>query len=325
MAAAALAQCTFWAVGCGPEHVRILHEPDAPIPIEGVVVGRVEIRLPNSASWHHYARTRDVLRQIEAIDGLDAFASWDYQVAQQPATPREYLTQTTLGPRTRALGVDPSRLAVLEVSVEDRTHAQHTALEGRDRSAEARGYGSEVLVRATLSWPARDTILATTERAITEDRFVDVPEYDERPQVTALVRETIAGLLEVAIDEELIVPAAPETPRTDGLLESAAPMLTHRAGDRPTLAERLATKDELLRESELYASFRYFHPDMDLPTVRRLGRSPGGLLLADGSLVVCLGPHRVRRTYEWRRIRRRHRDAPPVALPESGEVPCPSR
>ena len=301
-------------IGCGGvAGLHVIHT-GPPRPIEAIALAPLDLRLADIQPWNRYEKARDALAVIEAQPRLDAIAPWEYQRIDAPTTPREYLSQTNLGPRSRTLGIASDRVAVLELLVDERTRAERTRREGRRVVGESKQYVSSIRLEARLVHPASDTVLGRIERTLAEDRFLESPDYDDRPQVTALIRNGVADLLQGLLRAGAIRADAPErAPPPAALLESARPVLTW--DDRgPSLLTAAADRDPLVREALLYARFRYFDPALTLGDFRAQLSAPAGLhvqapgpltVLHPGDVILCLAGRRVQWSVQWRRAWRR--------------------
>lgn len=290
--------------------------------VEAIAVEVVDLRLREARSWHRWEKLRDVLAQVEARPRLDVIAPWEFHVIAAPPSPAGYLSKSDLGPRAESWGIEADRVVVLRAWLEERAHDQLATLEGkRGVEAKARGYDSTVLVRLELLHPGTDRVLARYERSIVENRFLDVPEYDQRPQASALLRESLAAFLAAVVKAELVVESAPLPTGAPTVAESRSTVLDWRSGG-PTLREHLQRLDPVLRKATLYARFRYFERDMSLLTFRARSKLPPGLILQaaawpgsqPGDLVVCLGEQPIRHRFQWIRAWRRGRKGPGRAL-----------
>ena len=309
------------AAGCGSMTGLTVHADGPPARIEAIAVESVDFRLETAQSWDRFEKLRDVLAVIEAAPGIDPIAPSEFHVIERPPSPAGYLYKSDLGPRAEELGMNPDWVGVLRVSLEDRTLNQLASLEGKGQKAQKRAYASQLVLRIELSHPGSDRRLATVERTLIEDRFEDVPEYDPRPRATALLRETLAEMLETLVDEEVIQPAAPAMP--EGLrlqvAESRTSVLDYRSKGA-SLRQHLAALDPVMRQSILYARFRYFEPDLPLARFRELALHPPGLLVLSGDwqdvrpgdVLLCIDGRPLRTTFQW--TRRWRRNAHPTTM-----------
>ena len=292
------------SLGCAGGGAPVVHWEGAPVAIEAVLVGRVDVRLNKTRAWNHYEKLRDTLGVVEQRQGLDALAPWEIDVAGDVDEAADYLSKTTLRPRAAIFGISVERIAVLEVSLSERVHKQTTHLDKRGSQANARGYDSTLEVSARLLHPSTGQVIASVQRELEENRFVDTPDYDARPEARRLLRETVSALLEAAADDA-VVEAAPE-PRTAWPVawESPARVLRWPSETGETLEETLIRLDAVDREARLYARMRYFDPHITLERALE-AESRGPSLLIDGAWVRAAGQHPLETTFQLRRMWRR--------------------
>ena len=85
------------------------------LELEAIAVAEPEVTLLGVEPWHRWQRARDVLRVVEQRPAVDAVAPWEFDAVTRPTTPGGYATRTTLLRRARELGIDPKKVAVLEI------------------------------------------------------------------------------------------------------------------------------------------------------------------------------------------------------------------
>ena len=297
------------ALGCGSTAGLELYHHGPALRTEAFAVGDVVLNATNAQAWDQYAKIRDVLGAIESTEHFLAIAPWEFDRIEARPGARAYPRQSNLFPRLERLGLDPQRVVVLEMTIEENTHDQEAGIERRGKPEQAlgRAYESHLSVQIQVIHPASGRRLARIHRARAEDRFVDVPDTDPRPQLTALVRETVSDLLEALVDKGVLLSTAEhETPTW--MWENPIVLLDYER-ENNTLRHTLAKMSPLLAESQLYSLLRYHREELDTSAFAAVQTLPPGLLVSEtgpaglqaGDLLVCVGAERVRWRFQWSR------------------------
>lgn len=292
--------------GCATPGLEVGYQGE-PIEIDAVVIGHLAMHLDGANSWNHYEKLRDALAVIERRERLDAIASFEFERRSTLLDPRDWLRFTTLGPLLKRLKIPEERVIVLMVDLQEGHSKQKTTLDtlrGEKGMRQAKGFYSHVTVRVEAFHPTSDKFLARMGRGRGEDRFADTPDYDNRPAAKATLVDAVDALITSLVEEEIIVPSAPVSPRPlPAIVESPVPVLS--AGeDGKRLADHLKTLDPLMQESTLYTRFRYFDPQMSYDAFHRMAEAPPGLWLGDKLATEADGTpihHTFQLTRMWRR------------------------
>jgi hypothetical protein len=285
------------------------------VEIELIAVGELQLNLVNSQSWHHYEKLIDLLNILGDQSRVDAMAPWEYNVVSPPRTPGDLMTRSDMAPRAQELGIDKDTIVVLNVTLTEATEQQLTEATRKQIKSLSRRYKSDLTIVLELTHPTSDTVLARLSRSAHEDRFSDVPDYDQRPAVTHLIRTSVAIFLTELTARGVIAPRATPLPPKMALQfkENPRQVLTYRRRGI-SLMESLTGMDPLLREASIYTRFRYFDPQMDLRDFRRWQSLPLGLTLrfsapplAAGDHLICVNEAAMAWRFQWKRLVRRIR------------------
>ncbi|HIA01435.1 MAG TPA: hypothetical protein EYN06_09060 [Myxococcales bacterium] len=302
-----------FSIACAHTDKLDIEHAGPAIPTELVVVGEVDFHLPGAESWNQYEKVYDLLKILDSIDGIDAVAPWEYHVINPPGTPGDLLTRSDLVPRTREMGVASEKLLLINIKVTERSQRQLTQATKKEHTSHAKSYAASILLELELTHPAGNKVIARTRREHDVDRFVDVPDYDQRPTTSRLFRTTIQNFFHRLLREGVITPSAPALPEKGiiGVKDNPQPVTTYRHNGK-SLKDTLQSLDELTREARLYTRFRYFDPQMNLLEFRRWHKLPAGVtVVADttkskiGHHIVCANSLPITHAFQWNRTRRR--------------------